>query len=80
MPGIRLGVLTAFVLFASALCLPAASSAELSCSYSATDKNLTIFVTDDDTGLIRRSGDEIVVADAGNLRSRARMRPWAGRR
>jgi Ca2+-binding RTX toxin-like protein len=78
MPGIRLGVLAVLSLFASALCFPAGASAELSCSYSPADGNLTIFVTADDTGLIRRSGDEIVVADAGGSQTPCANAPGGG--
>jgi len=63
--GRRLGGLAALALTVGVLWFPAASSAELSCSFSAEDATLFIFVTEDDTGLISVSGDRIVVADAG---------------
>jgi hypothetical protein len=78
MPGFRLGASCALLVIGSMLWFPAGSSAELSCSFSAGDRTLFMFVTEDDTGLISRSGDEIVLAGAGGAKTPCASAPAGG--
>jgi hypothetical protein len=78
MPGFRLGAACVLLVVGSMLCLPATSTAEVSCSYSPENRTLFMFVTEDDTGLISRSGDEIVLAGAGGAKTPCASAPVGG--
>ncbi len=78
MPGFRLGAACALLVLGSMLWFPATSPAEVSCSFSPGDRTLFMFVTEEDTGLISRSGDEIVLAGAGGAPTPCASAPVGG--